>query len=237
MTLPDDIVVVDDDASIRDAIADCLRAHGYRVRIASDAAALDALLAAHPADLIVLDWMMPGEDGLSVCRRLQGSGMPILMLSAMGSTPDRVIGLEMGADDYLAKPFDPRELLARVRALLRRARKVQQDPDPSPALQFAGWQMRPAHHLLRAPDGSEVVLTTGEYLLLRALAERPGRVLSRERLIGLTRGDDSEPFDRAVDLAISRLRRKLGQAHPGAEALIQTLRGEGYRFAVAVSRT
>src|SRR5690606_25382574 len=123
MTAATDIVVVDDDLSIRDAIADCLSAHGYHVRVAAHAAAMDALLAQQGTDLIVLDWMMPGEDGLSVCRRMQSQGTPILMLSAMASTPDRVIGLEVGADDYLAKPFDPRELLARVRALLRRAQK------------------------------------------------------------------------------------------------------------------
>lgn len=235
MTADTDIVVVDDDASIRDAIADCLRQHGYQVRVAAGAHALDALLARQPTDLIVLDWMMPGEDGLSVCRRLQGTGTPILMLSAMGSTPDRVIGLEMGADDYLAKPFDPRELLARVRALLRRARTAAA-PAVAATLHFAGWQLWPDEHRLLAPDTREVGLTRGEFALLRALAERPGRVLGREALLRLTRGEDSDPFDRAVDLAISRLRRKLGQAGEGGEALIQTLRGEGYRFAATVTR-
>lgn len=235
MPVATDIVVVDDDASIRDAIADCLHQHGYQVRVAADAAALDQLLAQRGTDLIVLDWMMPGEDGLSVCRRLQSRGTPILMLSAMGSTPDRVIGLEMGADDYLAKPFDPRELLARVRALLRRARKTSAD-DPSTVLQFDGWQLQVEQHRLLAPDATEVVLTAGEFALLRVLAERPGRVLGREQLLQLTRGADCEPFDRAIDLAISRLRRKLGKAAAGGEALVQTLRGQGYRFAVTVTR-
>jgi two-component system OmpR family response regulator len=230
-----DIVVVDDDASIRDAIADCLRQHGYQVRVAADAAMLDALLAQQRSALIVLDWMMPGEDGLSVCRRLQPSGIPILMLSAMGSTPDRVIGLEMGADDYLAKPFDPRELLARVRALLRRADR-KEGAAPSTTLHFEGWQLQLEQHRLLTPQAADVPLTRGEFALLRVLAERAGRVLSREQLLRLTRGEDSEPFDRAVDLAVSRLRRKLAQAATGGDVLVQTLRGEGYRFAAPVSR-
>ncbi|PTA71285.1 MULTISPECIES: response regulator transcription factor [unclassified Stenotrophomonas] len=222
------VIVVDDDASIRDAIADCLQLHGYQVRVAADAAALDALLQSERPDAIILDWMMPGEDGLSVCRRLQARAIPILMLSAMGSAPDRVIGLEMGADDYLAKPFDPRELLARVRALLRRQDKLRSQV-PS-ELRFAGWRLLPDQRRLLAPDGSELVLSRGEFALLLVLAERAGRVLGREQLLSLTRGEDSESVDRAIDLAISRLRRKLGQAAPGAEALVQTLRGEGYRF-------
>lgn len=230
-----DIVVVDDDLSIRDAIADCLRAHGYHVRVAAHAAALDALLAQQGTDLIVLDWMMPGEDGLSVCRRMQSQGTPILMLSAMASTPDRVIGLEVGADDYLAKPFDPRELLARVRALLRRAQK-QADSESAPVLYFDGWKLQLEQHRLLTPAGAEVSLTSGEFALLRALAERAGRVLSREQLLRLTKGDASEAFDRAVDLGISRLRRKLAQSATGGEALVQTLRGEGYRFSSKVSR-
>lgn len=236
MSPAEDILVVDDDASIRDAIAECLRLHGYQVRVAADAPAMDALLAQRPSDLLVLDWMMPGEDGLSVCRRMQARGMPILMLSAMAATPDRVIGLEMGADDYLAKPFDPRELLARVRALLRRATRTADADVGGDTLRFDGWTLRPQHRVLLAPDGGEVALTGGEFTLLRVLVERTGRVLSRDQLMGLTRGDDSEPFDRVIDLAISRLRRKLGQASHGGEALIQTLRGEGYRFAATVTR-
>lgn len=235
MTAATDIVVVDDDLSIREAIADCLRAHGYHVRVAAHAAALDELLAQRGTDLIVLDWMMPGEDGLSVCRRLQSSGTPILMLSAMASTPDRVIGLEVGADDYLAKPFDPRELLARVRALLRRVQK-QADSAQAAVLHFDGWQLQLEHHRLLTPAGADVTLTSGEFALLCALAERAGRVLSREQLLLFTRGDASESFDRAVDLGISRLRRKLAQVAPGGDALVQTLRGQGYRFSASVSR-
>ncbi|HDS1137155.1 TPA: response regulator transcription factor [Stenotrophomonas maltophilia] len=232
MNVPARIIVVDDDASIRDAIADCLLLRGYQVRVAADAAALDVLLQVERPDAIILDWMMPGEDGLSVCRRLQARAIPILMLSAMGSAPDRVIGLEMGADDYLAKPFDPRELLARVRALLRRQDKLR--AQVSSELRFAGWRLLPEQRRLVAPDGEDVVLSRGEFALLLALAERAGRVLDRERLLQLTHGEGSDSVDRAVDLAISRLRRKLGQAVPGAESLVQTLRGEGYRFDATV---
>ncbi|MCD9032203.1 response regulator [Luteimonas sp. Y-2-2-4F] len=231
------IVVVDDDASIRDALCDYLARHGYEVRAADGAAALDRLLAQAPADLVVLDWMMPGEDGLSVCRRLADADIAVLMLSALDTPPDRVIGLEVGADDYLAKPFDPRELLARVRALLRRGAQLrQQAARPAEGYAFEGWTLRLDTRALHAPDGAEVTLTAGEFALLRALVERAGRVLDRERLMALTHGDAAEPFDRAIDLAISRLRRKLAQARPGADALIQTLRGEGYRFAATVQR-
>lgn len=228
MNTPIRVIVVDDDASIRDAIADHLLLHGYQVRVAADATALDVLLQAERPDLIILDWMMPGEDGLSVCRRLQARAIQILMLSAMGAAPDRVIGLEMGADDYLAKPFDPRELLARVRALLRRQDKLR--AQVASELRFDGWRLLPDQRRLFAPDGAELVLSRGEFSLLLALAERPGRVLAREQLLQLSRGEASDSVDRAVDLAISRLRRKLGQAASGAEALVQTLRGEGYRF-------
>lgn len=226
------LIVVDDDASIRDAIAECLELHGYQVRVAADASALDVLLQVLRPDAIILDWMMPGEDGLSVCRRLQSRAIPILMLSAMGSAPDRVIGLEMGADDYLAKPFDPRELLARVRALLRRQHKLR--GQAAMELRFAGWRLLPEQRRLLAPDGQEVALSRGEFGLLQVLAERAGCVLDRERLVQLTRGDDCDSVDRAIDLAVSRLRRKLAQAAAGGETLVQTLRGEGYRFDAAV---
>lgn len=230
------LIVVDDDASIRDALADYLRRHGFEVLSADGGPALDALMARAAPDLVVLDWMMPGEDGLSICRRLQQQGVPILMLSAMGQSSDRVIGLEMGADDYLSKPFDPRELLARVRALLRRRARAT-EVDAEAEWRFDGWRYWPSQRRLQAPGGADVALTHGESLLLQALAERPGRVLSRERLMQLTRGDEGDSFDRAIDLAISRLRRKLAHAHAGGDALVQTLRGEGYRFAPRVERS
>ena len=192
---------------------------------------MDVLLQVERPDVIILDWMMPGEDGLSVCRRLQARAIPILMLSAMGSAP---IGSSAWrwAPMTTWPPFDPRELLARVRALLRRQHKLRAQV-PS-ELRFAGWRLLPEQRRLLAPDGSELVLSRGEFGLLLALAERPGRVLGREQLLQLSRGESSDTVDRAVDLAVSRLRRKLGQAAPGAEALVQTSRGEGYRFDAAV---
>jgi two-component system, OmpR family, response regulator len=226
------IVIVDDDASIRDALSEYLRGHGYMVRVASDSSEMDQLLGQSPADLVILDWMMPGEDGLSVCRRLAASGQAILMLSALGSSPDRIVGLEVGADDYLSKPFDPRELLARTRALLRR--KSGQAAETSSQFSFAGWRFRAEEQLLWDPGGDLVALTSLECKLLQAFAERSGRLLRRDTLIQLTRGLDVDVIDRAVDLSVSRLRRKLSR--PKQAELIETVRGEGYRFCVPVSR-
>lgn len=223
------ILIVDDDASIRDALGDYLSDHGFSVASADGASALDALLAKEPADLIVLDLMMPGEDGLSICRRLHGTGTPILMLSAMGTTTDRIVGLELGASDYLAKPFEPRELLARIRALLRR---LERSDDPARVLRFAGWQLDTDARRLTDPSGRPVSLTRADFLLLRAFAERPGRLLSRDLLLEMTRDETSTPFDRAIDLAVSRLRRRLA---PRGEVLIETVRGEGYRFTATVT--
>jgi len=233
---PSAILVVDDDASIRDAIADFLGMHGYAVRAAENAAACERALAAAPADLIVLDVMMPGEDGLSLCRRLGASGTPILMLSALDAVTDRIVGLEVGAWDYMTKPFEPRELLARVRALLRRpavdrgATGIVSDD----ALTFAGWWFDVEQRRLRAPSGNPMMLTEGEHALLAAFVRRPGRILSRDVLLDLARGVDAAPYDRAIDIAVSRLRRKLAEADPAP--LIETVRGAGYRFLPAVQR-
>lgn len=234
MTDRPDILVVDDDASIRDAIHDYLERHGYAVRVARDGLEMDRLLGERPADLIVLDWMMPGEDGLSICRRLADSGQTILMLSALGASPDRVIGLEVGADDYLAKPFDPRELLARIRVLLRRRGKATSSPDASPSYCFQGWRYQAEERLLWKPDGNALSLTPLEYNLLQVFVERAGRLLSRDFLMQLTRGSEADAFDRAIDLAVSRLRRKL--QFPGQRDPIETVRGEGYRFRTQVER-
>jgi len=234
----DRIVVVDDDTSIRDAIADYLGGHGYAVRTAAGAAACDRLLAEAPADLVVLDVMMPGEDGLSLCRRLAPAGTPILMLSALDAVTDRVVGLEVGAWDYLAKPFEPRELLARVRALLRRpwAEREAVDPGaaalPDGAFAFAGWLFHQQDRRLRDPHGRAVMLTEGDHALLAAFVRRPGRVLTRDMLLDNARGIDAAPYDRAIDIAVSRLRRKLAEADPAP--LIETVRGAGYRFVPAV---
>jgi two-component system OmpR family response regulator len=228
MAPSEQIIVVDDDRSVREAIADYLAPHGFEVRTASGGAELDRTLAERPADLVILDLMMPGEDGLSICRRLADQGVFVLMLSALGGVPDRVVGLELGAGDYLVKPFDPRELLARVRALLRRNRPTPSDAEP--VYQFEGWRYDSGQRRLLNQDGQEVVLTRGEHLLLRAFLERPGRVLSREHLLDITHAAGEEPFDRAVDLSVSRLRRKLGA---GAD-MIETAWGAGYRLRVPV---
>jgi two-component system OmpR family response regulator len=183
--------------------------------------------------------MMPGEDGLTLCRRVRAtSSLPIIMLTAMGEDTDRIVGLEMGADDYLPKPFNPRELLARIRAVLRRAGgDAPETPEENGGLRtFDGWSLDLAKRELRAPDGTLVPLTAGEYDLLAVIVERPGRVLSRDQLLDLTRGRDAVPFDRSVDVQISRLRRKL-EPDPKEPQIIKTVRGGGYVFACEVARS
>jgi two-component system OmpR family response regulator len=229
---PSTILVVDDDASIRDAIADFLGGHGYAVRTARNAAACDHELAQAPVDLIVLDVMMPGEDGLSLCRRLAPAGTAILMLSALDAVTDRIVGLEVGAWDYLTKPFEPRELLARVRALLRRPGAERADPGTKDGVSFAGWWLDMEQRRLRDPAGRPLALSEGEHALLAAFVRRPGRILTRDALLDLARGLDAASYDRAIDIAVSRLRRKLGDADPAP--LIETVRGVGYRFLPAV---
>lgn len=215
------ILVVDDDPELRDLMSAFLEGQGFAVETAQDAPALYRLLEAAPADVIVLDLMMPGEDGLSVLRKLRGTNCPpVLMLSAMGDDQDRIIGLEVGADDYLAKPCNPRELLARIRALLRRGKPPAGDAEMRP---IGRQRLDLVRREIIAEDGHSVPLSDAEFRVLIALLDRPRRVVSRDQLIEATRGHDSEVFDRAVDVTISRLRRKLAQ--PG---LIRTVRSEGY---------
>lgn len=228
----DEIIVVDDDPSVREATAEYLESHGYRVRTAANAVALEGALAERPADLVILDVMMPGEDGLSICRRLTPKASPVLIISALGGTTDRIVGLELGASDYLPKPFDPRELLARVRAVLRRRTA---GGDDRRIFAFEGWSFDIETGRLYDPKQEPVDLTAGEMLLLRAFVERPGLLLSRERLLELTKGPDPEPFDRAIDLAVSRLRRKLESG--GGREMIETVRGIGYRLQPQVRRS
>ncbi|CAN5333801.1 response regulator [soil metagenome] len=227
------ILVVDDDPGIREVLCDYLGQHGYVVSGAASAAEMDRALAARSVDLIVLDLMLPGEDGLSVVRRLSRNGPPIVMLSAMGEDTDRIVGLELGADDYLAKPCNPRELLARVRAVLRRPREDAVGAVDQ-ALRFAGWTLDLMRRELTRPDGRVVGLSSGEFALLRVFAERAGRILTRDQLLEAARGAEADVFDRAMDVQISRLRKKLDDGS-GLE-MIQTLRGEGYRFEVKVER-
>jgi two-component system OmpR family response regulator len=233
MEIPARILVVDDDPGIREVLCDYLGQHGYEASGAASASEMDRALATAGVDLIVLDLMMPGEDGLSVVRRLGRTGPPIVMLSAMGEDTDRIVGLELGADDYLAKPCNPRELLARVRAVLRRPRE-EDVPSGGHVLNFAGWRFNLMRRELTRPDGGIVGLSGGEFALLSAFADRPGRILTRDQLLESARGAEADVFDRAMDVQISRLRKKLDDGS-GLE-MIQTVRGEGYRFDVKVSR-
>ena len=232
MSATADILIVDDDASLRAALADYLTGAGYAVRTADGGEAMDARLAEAEPDLVVLDVMMPGEDGLSICRRLQQGRAPVLMLSAMGETTDRIVGLEVGAADYLPKPFEPRELLARIRAVLRRPVLVEETADRT--LAFEGWSLGTEARRLTDPTGMPVELTGGEFALLLTFLRSAGRILSRDQILENTHGPLAENFDRAVDLAVSRLRRKLER--PGQAALIETVRGAGYRFRAPVRR-
>ena len=230
------ILMVDDDPGIRDVVSDFLGRHGYQVETAGDSREMEQALERGPIDLIVLDVMLPGEDGLAICRRLAvGEGPPIIMLSAMGEDTDRIVGLEIGADDYLSKPCNPRELLARVRAVLRRAELRGQASTASAGCEFAGWRFDLVRRELRSPQGVVVNLSSGEFSLLRTFVERPQRVLTRDQLLEFARGPDSDAFDRAIDVQISRLRRKLDDGG-GGQDLIRTIRNEGYMFTAKVKR-
>jgi len=230
------ILMVDDDPGIRDVVSDFLGRHGYNVETAADGREMDEALERGPVDLIVLDVMLPGEDGLAICRRLANAddGPPIIMLSAMGEDTDRIVGLEVGADDYVSKPCNPRELLARVRAVLRRTDARPTDVATIAGCEFAGWRLDLVKRELRSAQGVVVNLSSGEFGLLRALVEHPQRVLTRDQLLELARGPESEAFDRAIDVQISRLRRKLDDG--GGQDLIRTVRNEGYMFTPKVKR-
>lgn len=228
------ILVVDDDFEIRDLLSRFLKKHGYRADTAAGGVEMRAALDAGRFDLVVLDLMMPGEDGLSLCRWLRSEGdMPVIMLTAMSEETDRIVGLEVGADDYLAKPFNPRELLARIRAVLRRtggaASLAESAAQSGDVLGFSGWKLDLAARLLTGADGAPVSLTAGEFDLLVAFVHRPRKVLSRDQLLDLTRGRDAGPFDRSIDVLLSRLRRKI-ELDPKAPALIKTVRNGGYMF-------
>ena len=228
------IMIVEDDREIRSLLADFLGREGYTTVCAEDGIAMDRALAQTRPDLVVLDIMLPGEDGLSICRRLRAKGgLPILMLTAKGEDIDRIVGLEIGADDYLPKPFNPRELLARIRAMLRRA----EGPAPAQAPRRLGFGALVADLDARSLTDAEaavVELTSAEFELLACFLERPKRVLSRDQLLDWTRGRSAEPYDRTIDVSISRLRRKLAAADPQAALSIKTVRNGGYLFAADV---
>ncbi len=232
------ILIVDDDREIRDLLSRFLKKHGYRTGTAGEGRAMFRELEAARFDLVVLDIMLPGEDGLSLCRRLRAdSNLPVIMLTAIGDDTDRIVGLEMGADDYLAKPFNPRELLARIKAVLRRAAAGLEaiQGERGRVLVFGGWRLDLAKRELRSVDSVLLPLTAGEFDLLVAFAEHPQRVLSRDQLLDLTKGRAAVPFDRAIDVQLSRLRRKI-EVDPKEPEIIKTVRGGGYIFTDSVSR-
>ena len=236
MTSPPHILIVDDHREIRDALVKYLERNGMRATSAADAVAMDVALKTGRFDLIVLDVMMPGEDGLSVCRRLRAEGgIPILMLTALGDETDRIVGLEVGADDYLPKPFNPRELLARIKAILRRSERAEVSGGSLAGhrLAFDRWVLDTDRRTLIDAGGAEVALTTAEFRLLTVFLERPRFVLSRDQLLDLTSGRAAQVFDRTIDNQISRLRRKI-EADPAKPTLIATVWGGGYSLATDV---
>ena len=223
------MLIVEDDRQVRETVADYLEAQGYEVEQAEDGAAMRKVLAGHVPDLVLLDVKLPGEDGLALARWLrERHEVAIIMVTAAGEVIDRVVGLEVGADDYIGKPFDLRELLARIKSVLRRASKPAA-ASPSRRVPFGPCILDLDRHQLIGRDGEEVALTGMEFDLLRAFAEHPNRVLSRDQLLTLTRNREWEPFDRSIDIRIARLRRKI-EADPDKPRTIKTVRGSGYIF-------
>ncbi|ABY96210.1 response regulator [Pseudomonas putida] len=230
------LLVVDDDDEIRELLCDYLKDAGYNVLAAADGEQMREQLARQKVELVVLDLMLPGEDGLSLCRQLQATpGLAVIMLSAKGSTLDRIIGLEVGADDYLAKPFEPRELIARIKAVLRRPQRLDaqaEEPAVMDAQLFAGFRLEHVKRLLTRPDGETLTLPRSDYRVLRELLEANNRVVSRDQLTRSAFGRDHLPDDRSVDMCVSRLRQQLRRAPAGA-AQILTIRNEGYLLSIA----
>jgi two-component system OmpR family response regulator len=233
---PDRILVVDDDREIRNLLVDYLSRQGYAVEAVADGRSMWQWLDRNRADLIVLDLMLPGTDGLTLCRDLRArSDVPVLMLTARGEETDRIVGLEMGADDYLGKPFNPRELLARIKTVLRRTRALPPNLKPEPVrwLAFAGWRLDTTARELLSPEGVVTPLSGGEYRLMRIFLDHPNRVLNRDQLMDLIHNREADPLDRVIDVQVSRLRQRLGD--DGREPrIIKTVRGEGYVLAAAV---
>ena len=232
----DHILVVDDDADIRDLLSEYLDRQGFRVSTAAEGRSMRVALGRSAPDLIVLDLMLPGDDGLTLCREVRSkSDVPIIMLTAKTEEIDRVVGLEMGADDYVAKPFSPRELLARIKSILRRSRAlpVNLRPDDARAIAFAGWRLEIPTRTLISPESVAVPLSGTDFRLLRIFLDHPNRVLNRDQLMDMTQARDAGPFDRSIDLQVSRLRKRLND-NPKEPALIKTSRGEGYVLAAEV---
>lgn len=236
------VLIVDDDSQIRSLLREYLERHNYRVSEAREGNEMQRALKRANIDLVVLDIMLPGDDGITLCRQLrQESDVMIIMLSAVAEEADRVIALEVGADDYLAKPFSPRELLARIKALTRRAkgelgesRRMRQLAE-APPINFEGWQLDPNKRHLVDKDGVAVPLTSAEYDLLLAFLEHPNRVLTRDQLLDITKGKEAQPFDRTIDVQVARLRKKL-EVDPKYPQILLTVRGGGYQFTADVNR-
>jgi two-component system OmpR family response regulator len=237
MSTQDHVLVVDDDAEIRDLLSEYLQKNGYRVTAVAEGKGMwSALESGGRVDIVVLDLMLPGDDGLTLCRNLRARlDVPVIMLTARGEEMDRIVGLEMGADDYLAKPFSPRELLARIKSILRRARALPRNlkPDSARALRFAGWTLDLTTRNLRSREGVVVALSGTEYKLLRVFLSHPNRVLNRDQLIDLMLSRDASPFDRSIDVQVSRLRHRLGD-NPKEPGIIKTVRGEGYVLSAGI---
>lgn len=231
------ILIVDDDLEIQRLLATYLRQNQFDVQTAGSGREMDQRLAHELFDLLILDLMLPDENGLDICRRLQGrSKMPIIMLTARGHETDRIVGLEMGADDYLPKPFSPRELLARIRVVLRRidaAARREEVPRETTGYRFAGWNLDVTARQLLSPEGVVVPLSGGEFKLLQMFLDHPGRVLSRDTLMDWMQGRENMPFDRSIDVQVSRVRQRLGDSGKEPQ-LLKTVRGEGYQLAVPV---
>jgi two-component system OmpR family response regulator len=238
MENPSHILVVDDDLELRMLVSEYLDANGFVTTTAANGSEMRRVLQQGRIDLIVLDLTLPGEDGLSLCRDVRStSSVPIVMLTARGTALDRILGLEMGADDYLPKPFEPRELFARIRSVLRRTNALSLDHGTRQAafLLFAGWRLDMRARQLIAPEGFIVALSSTDFRLLKVFLDNPHRVLNRDQLLALTNGRDTDPFDRSIDLQISRLRQKLGE-DARTPHIIKTVRNEGYVLAAAVTQ-
>ncbi|MBI3144952.1 MAG: response regulator transcription factor [Pseudogulbenkiania sp.] len=230
------ILIVDDDPHIRELLGHYLQGFAMQCDGADDGRAMQAALASARYDLIILDLMLPGEDGLSLCRQLrQRSETPVIMLTARGEATDRVVGLELGADDYVVKPFDPRELVARIHSILRRSVRAQPPAPERDELRFDGWTLSRLKRQLTTPQQLLVPLSNAEFRLLLTFLDRPQHILSREQLLDAARGRSFDAFDRSIDLLVSRLRQKLGD-DPRSPRLLKTVRGEGYLFDGKVSR-
>ena len=230
------LLLVDDEASLREPLADYLIRQGFAVRQAEDAAKARAILSEEAPDLVLLDIMMPGEDGLSLCRHLsEARDIPVILLTARAEATDRIVGLEIGADDYVVKPFEPRELVARIRSVLRRATKPATAPEEDALYEFEGWQLDPLKRRLTDPEGTVVPISSAEFRLLVAFLTHPRQVLDRDRLLDMVQGREAHLFDRAVDNQVSRLRRKI-ETDSRDPKLIQTVWGGGYRLAADVRR-